>query len=198
MNRLLSFFRRKILRIPADRWDYQYTQGEWEGLPAESARLEAVIGLIGSSYKAPAILEIGCGKAVMLRQMPAGSFSTFTGIDLSQVAIRGARLYETERIRFAQADMQSFMPGNMYDVIAFNESLYYAKDPAAVFARYLPFLKDGGSIIVSAFQNKYTAKLWPALARKWQATHIQVVKEGKNEWNIRMYRFDEPGISGAD
>jgi 2-polyprenyl-3-methyl-5-hydroxy-6-metoxy-1,4-benzoquinol methylase len=197
MNRLLSFIRRKILRIPADRWDHQYAQGEWDGLPAESARLHAVISLIGSNYRTPAILEIGCGKAVMLRLMPGGSFSTFTGLDISHVAIRGARLYETERIRFVHADMQSFIPGNMYDVIAFNESLYYVKDPAAVFDRYLPYLKDGGSIIVSAFQNKYTAKLWPALARKWQATHIQTVMEGKHEWNIRMYRFEQPGVLGA-
>ena len=197
MNRLLSFFRRKILRIPADRWDYQYAQGDWEGLASESARLQAVINLIEANYKAPAILEIGCGKAVMLQQMTGGSFSTFTGIDFSQVAIRGARLYETERIRFVHADMQSFMPGNMYDVIAFNESLYYAKDPASVFDRYLPYLKEGGSVIVSAFQNKYTAKLWPALGQKWQATHIQTVTEGKNQWNIRMYRFERPGVLSA-
>lgn len=189
MNRLLSFFRRKILRIPADRWDYQYEQGEWDSLTTESARLEAVIGIVRSGYQTPAILEIGCGKAVMLRQMPAGSFRTFTGIDLSQVAINGARLFESQMVHFVHADMHSFIPDHTYDVIAFNESLYYSREPTAVFARYLPYLNEGGCIIVSAFQNKYTAKLWPALARKWQATITQTVTEGKHAWDIRMYRF---------
>jgi len=190
MNRFLSFVRRKILRIPADRWDYQYEQGEWDGLPAEAGRLEALIGLIGANYKAPAILEIGCGKAIMLRQMPEGSFSTFTGIDVSHVAITGARIYETERVRFVHADMHDFMPGNKYDVIAFTESLYYSKEPAAVFARYIPYLKDGGSMIVSAFQNKYTAKLWPALEKKWQPSFTQNVTDGKHIWDIRMYHIE--------
>jgi 2-polyprenyl-3-methyl-5-hydroxy-6-metoxy-1,4-benzoquinol methylase len=188
MNSLVSFFRRKILRIPEDRWNYQYAQGEWDGLNAESVRLDAVISMIGASYRAPAILEIGCGKAVMLGRMPEDGYSTFTGIDLSQVAISGARLFETERVRFLQADMQTFIPQRSYDVIAFNESLYYAKDPAAVFARYLPFLTDGGSIIVTAFRNKYTAHLWPALDQTWQAADSQQVRDGNLVWDIRMFR----------
>jgi 2-polyprenyl-3-methyl-5-hydroxy-6-metoxy-1,4-benzoquinol methylase len=188
MNPLLSFFRRKILRIPADRWDHQYLQGEWDGLPAESGRLEAVIGMIGAHYTNPSILEIGCGKAVMLRQMHEGSYSTFTGIDLSKVAISAARPCETEQVRFIHADMHDFVPQRSYDVIAFTESLYYAGDPAAVFARCLPYLNEGGSIIVTAFQNKYTASLWPALGRKWQPAFSQKVVEGKQVWYVNMYR----------
>src|SRR5690348_6050772 len=105
MNHFLSFFRRKILRIPADRWTYQYAHGAWDGLSAESARLDAVISMITTYHRDPSILEIGCGKAVMMRQLPAGSYSTYTGIDLSQVAISAARPFETEHVRFIQADM---------------------------------------------------------------------------------------------
>ena len=190
MNRLLSFFRRKILRIPADRWDYQYRQGEWDELPTEAARLDAIIGLIAAQYANPSILEIGCGKAIMLRQMSSGGFSTFTGIDLSKVAITGARIYETERVRFVHADMHDFVPGNRYDVIAFTESLYYSKDPAAVFARYVPYLKDGGCIIVSAFQNRYTSRLWPSIEKRWLPAFVQQVRDGGNVWDIRMYQME--------
>jgi 2-polyprenyl-6-hydroxyphenyl methylase/3-demethylubiquinone-9 3-methyltransferase len=188
MNKLLSFIRRKILRIPADRWDYQYGRGEWDQLAGEAKRFDAVIDLIREHYQAPAILEIGCGKALMLLRMNPSDFSYFTGVDLSEVAVNDARQYETERVQFVAADMQSFTPERKYDVVAFNESLYYAKDPAATFARYLPYLNEDGCIIVTAFENKYTEKLWPALGKNWLPLHSRKVIEGPNVWNVRMYR----------
>ncbi len=197
MNPLISFFRRKILRLPADRWDYQYDQGEWEGLPEESARIEAVIGIIASRFSSPRILEVGCGKAVMLRHMPPGSFRSFTGIDISKVAIAASQLFETERVRFLLADMHSFTPGEQYDVIAFNESLYYARDPAAVFARYLPFLRDGGCLIVSAFQNKYTAGLWPALDRQLAPVNVVEVSDRDHVWKIKLYQHAKESQTNA-
>jgi 2-polyprenyl-6-hydroxyphenyl methylase/3-demethylubiquinone-9 3-methyltransferase len=188
MNKLLSFVRRKILRIPADRWDYQYGRGEWEGLAAEHARFDAVIALIREHYQSPSILEIGCGKALMLQRMNADDFSAFTGVDLSEVAIDYSRSFETEHIHFVCADMQTFRPDQQYDVIAFNESLYYAKDPAQVFRHYLEYLKPGGSIIVTAFENKYTAKLWPTLEAYWKPTEARKVEVGELVWNVKMYR----------
>ena len=188
MNKLLSFIRRKILRIPADRWDYQYQRGEWDNLGKESVRFDAVMALIRSSYRQPAILEIGCGKALMLRQMEGDAFRIFTGIDLSAVAINSARRFEKHGVRFVQADMQTFIPEDIYDVIAFNESLYYVKDPATIFERYLPYLAKGGCIIVTAFDNKYTAHLWPSIEARWQPVHAQMVSSGRQRWSIRMYQ----------
>lgn len=188
MNKLLSFIRRKILRIPADRWDYQYGKGAWEQLSTEHARFDAVIALIREHYRSPAILEIGCGKALMLQRMNAGEFSHFTGVDLSEVAIAYAKSFETERIHFVCADMQTFEPQQPYDVVAFNESLYYAKDPAQVFRHYLSYLRPGGSIIVTAFENKYTAKMWPALDAHWQPAKTRKVQVDDLVWDVKMYQ----------
>jgi 2-polyprenyl-6-hydroxyphenyl methylase/3-demethylubiquinone-9 3-methyltransferase len=188
MKQLISFIRRKILRIPADRWDYQYGRGEWEGLANEHARFDAVIALIRENYSLPAILEIGCGKALMLQRLQQGDFSSFIGIDLSEVAIDYAKQYESDHIHFVCADMQTYMPPQHFDVIAFNESLYYAKDPAQVFANYRAYLKPGGSIIVTAFENKYTAKLWPALEKRWTPVQSCAVQVDHLVWNVRMYR----------
>lgn len=188
MKQLISFIRRKILRIPADRWDHQYRQGEWDQLAGEAARFDAVIALMHEHYSLPAVLEIGCGKALMLLRMKESEYAYFTGVDLSEVAIAYAKQYETGKVQFVAADMQHFTPDRKYDVIAFNESLYYAKDPVAVFARYIPYLNRGGSIIVTAFDNKYTAKLWPALQEQWVPVRSTSIKEGELVWNIRMYR----------
>lgn len=176
------------MRIPADRWDYQYRRGTWDNLPAERGRLEAVIALIASHYLAPSILEIGCGKAIMLQQMQADAFSTYTGVDLSKVAINEASRYSSQNVHFINADMHTFVPDACYDVIVFNESLYYAKDPAALFDRYLPYLNVGASVTISAFQNKYTAHLWPAIEQKWKPIHMQQVINDGYVWDIRMYK----------
>src|SRR3954471_12887260 len=99
MNKFVSFIRRKILRIPADRWDYQYQRGEWNNLGQETARFDAVVALITSAYNRPSILEIGCGPALMLQRINEKSFSSFTGVDLSTVAIASAKKFEREGIR---------------------------------------------------------------------------------------------------
>jgi 2-polyprenyl-6-hydroxyphenyl methylase/3-demethylubiquinone-9 3-methyltransferase len=190
MNRIVSFIRRKILRIPADRWDYQYDRGVWDGLEQEYARFDAVVALTREYHQAPDILEIGCGKGQMLQRMNAEDFSGYTGVDLSEVAVAHARQFETERVRFVCADMQRFEPDRKYDVIAFNESLYYAKDPAEVFARYCSSLKPGGSMIITAFENKYTAALWPALDKRWTPLRKLKVQVENLVWNVQLYRAD--------
>jgi 2-polyprenyl-3-methyl-5-hydroxy-6-metoxy-1,4-benzoquinol methylase len=188
MNYLLSFIRRKILRIPADRWDHQYQRGEWDSLGQESSRFDAVIRLMSKDRSRPSILEIGCGPALLLQQMKPAEYSRFTGIDLSAVAINTARQYENEDVHFFQSDMQTFVPDATYDIIAFNESLYYVKDPAAVFARYTQYLNPNGSIIITAFEHKHTAHLWPALESKWSPVHKELISSGNHKWSVRMYQ----------
>lgn len=187
MNPIISFFRRKILRIPADRWDYQYAHGEWDSLSEENERLRTLTRTIHKRHPVPSILEIGCGKAVLLQQLAREGFASYTGVDLSKVAIAEAKKFSSADVRFIQADMQTFVPDGKYDVIAFNESLYYARQVSATFARFIPHLNTGGCIVVSAFRNKYTAHLWPAIEQKWQPAMTEEVRKGDLVWVIKVY-----------
>lgn len=188
MNSIISFIRRKILRIPADRWNYQYQRGEWNGLGQETARFDAVVKRIAAGFTSPSILEIGCGPALMLQRMDGVPFTRFTGVDLSDVAIESAKKYENDHIDFVTADMQTFVPTAAYDVIVFNESLYYAKDTLRTFERYIQYLKPGGSIIVTAFEHKHTAHLWPSVESKWKPVRSEVVSAGAHKWSVRIYK----------
>ncbi len=163
------------------------TAGSGTDLRLKSTRFDAVIALMRERYEQPAVLEIGCGEALMLRRMHADDYSRFLGIDLSEVAVQRAQAFANERAAFLKADMQAFTTEEAYDVIAFNESLYYAKDPAVVFERYLRFLKPDGCIIVTAFENKYTAPMWPALAKRWQQVNTREVRVGEQCWRIAVY-----------
>jgi 2-polyprenyl-3-methyl-5-hydroxy-6-metoxy-1,4-benzoquinol methylase len=119
-------------------------------------------------------------------------YSRFTGIDLSAVAINTARQYEQQHIHFYQSDMQTFIPDGAYDIIAFNESLYYVKDPAAVFARYAQYLRANGAIIVTAFEHKHTAHLWPAIEAICRPEYKDLVSAHNHQWSVRMYRPSKP------
>lgn len=182
--RILSFIKRKILRLSRDRWNYQYARGQWEGLKAEEDRFRAVIRMIGQLGNRPHILEIGCGDAVLLRKMPPDSFASFTGADISDVAIASARKLEREGVRFMTADMKTFHPPGTYDLIIFNESLYYTQQTVALLQRYEPFLNKGGSFIVTAVRNKYTRDFWPPLERACRTGLTDEVTNGEHLWRI--------------
>lgn len=92
MNPIISFIKRKILRIEKSRWDYQYAKGNWEGLKSkeELERIYIARDLILKYNLKGNILEIGCGEGIFFNLIPTDAFSFFEGIDISEVAISKA------------------------------------------------------------------------------------------------------------
>lgn len=184
--KILSFVKRKILRLSRDRWNYQYARGQWEGLKQEEDRFQAVIRIMRQLHPHPQILEIGCGDAVLLRKMQPDTFASFTGVDISDVAIAAAKSLERDGTRFRAADMNTYQPDDRFDLIVFNESLYYTKQTVALLQRYEAFLKPGGCFIVTAVQNKYTKDFWPPLEAAYQTGLADEVSNGQHLWHIRQ------------
>lgn len=185
---LLSFIKRKVLRLSRDRWNHQYDAGRWQGLHSEDDRFRAVIGMLAAHEKTPAILEIGCGDAVLFRKMPAGSYARFTGVDISDVAIETAKAWEQDGVSFEAGDMKVYRPGATYDAIVFNESLYYCKEPVRLLKRYEAWLAPGGYFIVTAVDNKYTADFWPPIMAAYQVVRSEEVKKNAFLWRVRELR----------
>ena len=71
----------------------------------------------------------------------------YTGIDVSQKALAIAR--NRHPGEFICSDAESFRIDRQFDVILFNETLYYFEDPLKQLARYREFLSDEGSMVVS-------------------------------------------------
>ena len=51
-------------------------------------------------------------------------------------------------------------PKSGFDVIVFNQSLYYLTDPAGILKKYRTLLTPGGRIIVSMVDNARTRSVW--------------------------------------
>ena len=85
-------------------------------------------------------------------------FQTYWGVDISDVAISKARENLAESGKNSTFDyhlevsqIQDFRPSRKFDIIVFNEVLYYLSmdQVAAAIRRYTEFLSPGGVILIS-------------------------------------------------
>ncbi len=189
LSALVSFVRRKVLRINRDRWNYQYQRGQWDGLarPDELPRFSIVTGYI-TFFKPdrPAILEIGCGTGLLFRRLPPGSYSHYTGVDISDAAIAEARQHVTETSTFAVADMDRFVPDEPVDLLILSEVLYYSRYPAETLQRLAQSLRPGGLLIVTMNRHERARQLWQDLDTAFVTLDETTVSNTKDTWICRV------------
>jgi 2-polyprenyl-3-methyl-5-hydroxy-6-metoxy-1,4-benzoquinol methylase len=181
---------------PTHEWDRQYATSTWTYLSGiEQLPRYAVIEGWRRRFKPEgSVLDLGCGEGVLFEQIPAAERVDYTGVDLSQVAIDAAsrKVRDTALERFICADLVTFEPTRRaaFDVIVFNEVLYYLEDPIAVVDRYRAVLARGGLIIVSVFHENL--KTWKSVStllasQCLQTTVVHDVSSGKR-WHLGLYQ----------
>jgi SAM-dependent methyltransferase len=107
--------------------------------PAQEPRLDAIRRHLRGS-----VLDVGCGAGILARDC-----DDYTGIEPVMEAARiaaatGAEIHNTTAEDFDFA-------GRQWDVVLFNESLYYTRNPLAVLSKYSWALREGGKLIISIF-----------------------------------------------
>lgn len=159
------WFRNRVLRDRAARWDHQYVTGRWEKLktPAEQARFDATARLLTRYVPSGHVLEIGCGEALLQQRLTPDDYRSWLGADISTVAIARAQAFANERVQYVVADMEIFDPGRKFDAIVFTESIYYSSDCGRLLRRYAGFLNPPGVFLVSIFRTKRSDRVWAEL-----------------------------------
>jgi SAM-dependent methyltransferase len=154
---------------------------------SELSRYSVIRGYCEFFKPGGAILDVGCGDGILQEQLDYGRY---TGIDLFESAIRKAAHKNDDRTRFLQADAANYTPKETFDVIVWNESLYYLKEPLDVATRYTRFLKPDGVIIVSMlYQAWATRRLFRRLeALGSRLAEIRITNEIGVSWMVRAYR----------
>ena len=124
-------------------------RGHWRGLDCsgQQPRYEAIRRHLHGS-----VLDIGCGTGIL-----AEHCGYYTGVEPALEAARtaaasGAEIYNTSAEAF---DLQ----GREWDVVLFNESLYYSSRPLALLAKYRRALRPGGKMIISIFLRPSSRRL---------------------------------------
>ncbi|RRB00795.1 class I SAM-dependent methyltransferase [Larkinella rosea] len=166
MQSFTSFFKRKILRNNRDRWNYQYDKGLWDGLKGldELARFSVIVGYIKYLKPGqPEILEIGCGEGLLQQRLQTQNYGRFVGMDIADSAIQTAQALADEKCTYLVADMDLYQPSGQFDIIVFNESIYYSKHPLKTLQRYATYLKANGLLIVTINNHKHSDELWDSI-----------------------------------
>lgn len=108
------------------------------------------------------ILSLGCGTGALAASMPADSFRRFLGVDISKRAIQIARNRRLPNVEFVVADLHRYLPDGTFNVILFEESIYYvcSATDLRVVDEMCRHLVNGGVFIFSiANANRFRALL---------------------------------------
>ena len=137
-------------------WDKEYSNGRWSCLEGSGDR--SVPELVEKYANLGNILDLGCGPGSTSLEFNPESYTQYTGVDISDVAIDKARMRaraknRAERNQYLQSDILTFEPAQVYDVILYGDSIYYIPQGqiAPMLNRYSQFLKSNGVFVARLF-----------------------------------------------
>ena len=173
-------------------WDDEYAGGHWDKLSSltEAGRFGVAAGYIAYLKPQARILDLGCGTGLLLRYLPPSCLESYHGVDLSQQAINQALLYRyPEHIRFERQAIEEFISPGPYDVIIFNEVLYYLDQPMEVIRKYSAILADDGLIIVSMVDPS-GHYIWQQLKKRMSVLDWQKITNASGLcWHVGAFRW---------
>jgi len=159
LQRRLRFFLGSLARtltnnrFPTARmtWDETYRSKEPDRYKSleQFARYAVIEGYCKSLPRPFSLLEVGCGAGILLSRLDTALLADYVGLDVSSLALEQARIIYPNG-KYVHSSAEAFSPdANSFDVVIFNESIYYLRNLVAQFNRYLSFLTPGGHAIVS-------------------------------------------------
>lgn len=129
-------------------FDQYYRSGRWDYLDKDHS-LEVVKVVEKYAIKGR-ILDMGCGTGILASMLNSDSFEYYLGVDASQEAISLAQKRKDVKINFEVSDIQSYQCKAKFDVIIFEESLYYVPFfHRRLLNRFAQSLYPGGLFIVT-------------------------------------------------
>ena len=134
-------------------WDVEYESGRWDH--CEYSPDAIVYQFICRYCHKGNILDLGCGSGNTGNEIDIASYGSYTGLDISEVAVEKARERSVASGRagkniYVQGDILTYEPQGNFDVIAFRESIYYVPEGRieSMLRRYARYLTPSGVFIV--------------------------------------------------
>ena len=186
---------RRLLRLDRERrWNTEYAAGDWSRLRAldELAHHSVLAGYMRTFAPGGAVLEVGCGDGLLCDHISAACGS-YLGIDFAE-PVRLAATRTNASTTFEVADMHEFTTTARFDVIIFDESLYYYQDQLSGLQRFAAMLAPGGVLLVSMHQTARTAAVWARIAESFESIdEVVVTNRNAVSWTIKALAPREPG-----
>ena len=186
LRTLFAKLRQALRQPPAHEdsgwWDnaLKSEKSSYLGEAASIGLREAIIGELLCQFQITprAILDMGCGGGTLCRSLAQFKPETYTGVDISRYAIE--RNISTDAngknghgmaISFVESSLQTYAPPNgvVFDVIAFNEVLYYldVHEACQQVKRYCQHLDHNGVIAVTMKDDPKSHAIFRKLTREF-------------------------------
>jgi 2-polyprenyl-3-methyl-5-hydroxy-6-metoxy-1,4-benzoquinol methylase len=183
--------KRRFGDVPRSRssWEAEYREGAWNYLAnfEEFDRYFVIAGQIALLKPGAAVLDVGCGEGLLLSWMKF-NFRRYVGVDLAEAAIARSQRWQNSRCSFVQADAQAFSPAEHFDVIVFNEVLYYFDDPMETLARYDRWLAPGGLLIASLVDKSLRATgIKRRISKSYRTICALKARAHEERWSVRVF-----------
>lgn len=178
--------------VTKDTWDKEYQSGQWDFLfeISEMAHHLAVLGYVRHLHPKPRVLEAGCGSGRFLDLLRYFPLESYTGFDLSEAAVQKAKTLQVPNARLEVSSFDQWQEKGPYDIVVFDEVLWYAKDPAATFNKFATFLTPHGSIVVSMFRIGNALSIWKRIEQFAEVLdYTEIKSHSKNaRWDVKALR----------
>jgi predicted TPR repeat methyltransferase len=177
----LKWFKKQI------RWNYKYKKGTWDFMSSENLRYEAIVNQIRETQvTSPSILDLGCGFGALNDYLKSNDYSCFLGVDFSSNAIQRAKNNNYPNSEFLVADIHHFTPNQNFDIIIFNEVLYYLEDQMTIVEKFANYFNKQGYFIFSFFGGR--EDLVVELEKNYQLIRKNEVVQNDINWSICLYK----------
>lgn len=202
-EKVYYYFRQKFIRkflyrfgigSPVGRnvWEEQFKNGAWDYLYSENEALhyQSIVKFY-KQYGGGSVLDAGCGQGVLFHYLKPyiKGPADYLGFDIAENAVAEARA-KFPPYRFVQADFNISTPDEKFDVIIFNECIYYfnklIEQLNGCFAKNL---NPGGHVIISMFYYAEHAQLWKRLTEQYTFLAWEEVQNQKGQkWRICIFK----------
>lgn len=161
-------------------WAYDRQTGKegWNFLDKTHSR--EVVRTVEKYAKQGRVLDLGCGTGILAGLLSPGSFEYYRGVDASSQAIALARKRASEKVNFELGDIQNYKCEDDFDLIVFEESLYYVPFfRYRLLKRYARQLRPGGVFIVTVADPNRFARMIGMIRRKFQVLEDRYFQNSK-------------------
>jgi SAM-dependent methyltransferase len=137
-------------RLRSWAFDQKYSE-EWSNHLGETHSSESpTVKFVEKYARKGRILDLGCGTGGFVSRLSHSYFESYLGVDVSPTAISIAKRRKSRKADFEVGDLRSYECKEEYDLILFQESLYYVPfSRYQLLLRYARSLRPGGLLIVT-------------------------------------------------
>jgi 2-polyprenyl-3-methyl-5-hydroxy-6-metoxy-1,4-benzoquinol methylase len=176
--------------VGKDVWEQQYSNGTWNYLFSEdeAGHYFSICSQIKKYAEVFSILDIGCGNGVLYDYLHKNLEDNllYNGIDISENAVEIAKT-KFPSSEFNKADYEYAAVTGRFDVVVFNETLYYFVKPMKTLAKaFRENLKNGGVLVISMCEDTKHNGLWERINAEYRILAEETVENKKGQkWTIK-------------